>query len=244
MSLTGKRLDLKGIKLDLKGTKYDGPWDIRFKTSFNCIVHGPSGTGKTTFVRNLLTLRELMFTTPPAKVILFYNMHQLIYEEMKNETLVDELINVSSNFPSLEEIVNMVHPYKDSGGSLLIFDDVLTQLNPDFERIFCNLSHHENASVIFMSQNLFYRSGIYRTLSLNAHYFVFMKNDRDKQQISTLARQICPGNSEYIVQAYEEATKKPYSYLVADFRPDTPPTIRLRSHLFPSECPTVVYLEK
>lgn len=223
----------------------DGPWDIRFKTSFNCIIHGPSGTGKTTFVKNLLMLRNQLFSTPPAKVFLFYTMNQSIYEEMKNESLVDELINVSrEQFPTLDDIVNMVHPYKDSGGSLLIFDDVLTELNPDFENIFCNLSHHEMASVIFMTQNLFYKHGVYRTLSLNAHYFIFMKNNRDGQQISTLARQICPGNSKYIVQAYEAATKKPYSYLIADFRPDTPPTIRLRSNIFPHEFPTRTYLEK
>ena len=223
----------------------EGPWDIRFKTSFNCIIHGPSGTGKTTFVKNLLMLRNQLFSTPPAKVFLFYTMNQSIYEAMKNESLVDELINVSrEQFPALDDIVNMVHPYKDSGGSLLIFDDVLTELNPDFENIFCNLSHHEMASVIFMTQNLFYKNGVYRTLSLNAHYFIFMKNNRDGQQISTLARQICPGNSKYIVQAYEAATKRPYSYLIADFRSDTPPAIKLRSHIFPHEFPTVTYLEK
>jgi len=220
------------------------PWDIQFKTSFNCMIHGASGTGKTTFVKNLLMLRNQLFSSPPVKVFLFYSMHQSIYEEMKKESLVDELINVSSELPSLDTISSMVHPYKDSGGSLLIFDDILTQLNNDFENIFCNLSHHENASVIFLTQNLFYKSNIYRTLSLNSHYFVFMKNDRDRQQISTLARQICPGNSNFIVQAYEEATKKPYSYLIADFRPDTPSTIKLRSNIFPSEFPTKVYLEK
>lgn len=218
-------------------------WDIRFKSSFNCIVHGATSTGKTTWVRNLLKLKEQLFTTPPAKVFLFYNMHQGIYDEMKKEGLVNELINVSQNFPTLEEITNMVHPYKEVGGSLIIFDDVLTQLNNDFERIFCNLSHHELASVIFMSQNLFYKDKIYRTLSLNAHYFVLMKNDRDKQQISILAKQVCPTNSNYIVQAYQEATKKPYSYLLLDFRSDTPPTLRLRSNIFPHEFPTAVYLE-
>jgi len=94
-----------------------------------------------------------------------------------------------------------------------------------------------------MTQNLFYKGGVFRTLSLNSHYFVFMKNTRDRQQIGILARQICPGNSNYIVQSYEAATKKPFSYLLADFRPDTPATLRLRSNIFPTEFPTKVYLE-
>lgn len=219
-------------------------WDITFKPGFNCIIHGSSGTGKTTFVHNLLRLREQLFAVPPTKVIWFYSKNQPIYESMKNEGLVDEFIDVSKKgLPTSEEITILVHPFKDSGGSLLVFDDILTQLTTDFENIFCNISHHEQASVILMTQNLFYKSGVFRTLSLNSHYFVFMKNNRDRQQIGILARQICPGNSNYIIQSYEAATKRPFSYLLADFRPDTPATIRLRTNLFPTEFPTKVFLE-
>jgi len=220
------------------------PWDIRFKSGFNCIVSGPSGSGKTTWVRNLLKLKSQLFTRTPAKVFLFYNMKQPIYDQMKSEHLVDELIDVSTQMPTLQELTNMVQPYKDDGGSVVIFDDMLSDLNPDFEKIFCNLSHHTTASVIFLTQNLFYKDKIYRTLSLNTHYFVFMKNDRDKQQVSILAKQVCPGNSKFIVESYEAATKRPYSYLIADFRSETPPTIRIRSNIFPNEFPTTVYLEK
>lgn len=219
------------------------PYNIQFKTSFNCIVHGASSSGKTTWVKNLLSQRDKLFSTTPVKVFLFYNINQQIYEEMKKAKLVDEMINISNNFPTYDEVTKFVHPYKDVGGSLVIFDDMLTQLTPDFERIFCNLSHHENASVIFLSQNLFYNDKIYRTLSLNTHYFVFMKNDRDKLQISILARQVCPGNSKYIVDAYQDATKRPYSYLITDFRSDTPPSIKVRTNIFPSEFPTICYLE-
>ena len=218
-------------------------FDVRFQTSFNLIVSGPSGSGKTTWVKNLLKLKHHLFDNPPKKVFLYYNMMQNIYTELKSEGLVDEIINVTQSFPSLEDVVQKVHPFKDNG-SLIIFDDMLTQLTPDFERIFCNLSHHENASVIFMTQNMFYNDKIYRTCSLNTHYFVLMKSERDKQQISILAKQICPGNSRYIVSAYEDATKKPYSFIICDFRSNTPPTIKIRSNIFPHELPLVVYLEK
>jgi len=219
-------------------------WDITFKPGFNCIVHGSSGTGKTTFVYNLLALKNELFAVPPSKVIWFYNKNQPIYDLMKKESLVDEFVDVSiKGIPTSDDVTLLVHPYKDKGGSLLIFDDILTQLTTDFENIFVHISHHEQASVILMTQNLFYKGGIFRTLSLNSHYFVFMKNSRDKQQIGILARQICPGNSNYIVQSYEAATKKPFSYLLADFRADTPATLRLRANIFPTEFPTKVFLE-
>ena len=34
-----------------------------------------------------------------------------------------------------------------------------------------------------------------RNISLNIHYIILFKNPRDSQQISTLARQMYPGNS-------------------------------------------------
>lgn len=218
------------------------PHDIRFKTSFNCLISGMSGSGKTTWVKNLLTLREKLFTEIPAKVFLFYRAVQDMYLEMEQMGLVNELINVNEKFPSLDEIYEMVHKYKNTGGSLLIFDDTMSDLKEDFEQIFCNLSHHENASVIFLTQNLFYQSKIFRTMSLNAHYLVLMKNDRDKQQVSILAKQYRPGNSRFITEAYADATKKPYSYLLIDFKPDTHQDIRVRSNIF--EFPCVTYLEK
>ena len=71
------------------------PHDIRFKTSFNCLISGMSGSGKTTWVKNLLTLREKLFTEIPAKVFLFYRAVQDMYLEMEQMGLVNELINVN-----------------------------------------------------------------------------------------------------------------------------------------------------
>ena len=118
----------------------------------------------------------------------------------------------------------------------------LKDVKQDFEQLFCNLSHHENASIIFLTQNLFYQDKTFRTMSLNSHYLVLMKNDRDKQQVTILAKQYRPGNNRYITEAYADATKKPYSYLLIDFKPDTEPEIRLRTNIF--QFPCVTYLEK
>ncbi len=68
------------------------PHDIRFKTSFNCLVSGMSGSGKTTWVKNLLTLKKQLLTEEPARVFLFYKVMQDIYLEMENTGLVNESI--------------------------------------------------------------------------------------------------------------------------------------------------------
>ena len=219
------------------------PYDITFRTPFNCLVWGASGSGKTTWVRNLLKLRNFIFSTPPKKVFWFYNIHQPIYDEMKKEGLIDELINVVKHFPTYESLTEMVSPFKNLGGSLVIFDDMMTNLSKDFEQIICNLSHHEHASIIFLTQNLMYQSKIYRNISLNSHYIVMMKNDRGVQQVSLLSNQICPQNKDYIIQSYSKGTERPFSYIVLDIHPGSPKEIRIRSKIFPHEFPTSVYLE-
>jgi len=217
-------------------------YDVRFKTSFNCIVNGASGSGKTTFVQNLILLKNELMDKPPRKVFFYYNILQDIYRTMANDGLV-ELINVAERFPTYEDIITKVHPYKDKGGCLLVFDDMMTQLTPDFEKIFCNVSHHENASVVLLTQNLFYNTKVFRTVSLNAHYIILMKSGRDLQQVSILSRAVAGAHGKHIVEAYRDATKKPYSYLILDFRPDCPPVLRARSNIFPHEYPPAVYLE-
>ena len=219
-------------------------YDTRLKTPFNCIISGASKSGKTTFVNNLLTLSNEIFTKKPDRIILFYKYMQDIYSEMQENNLVDEMIDINDGDFNIDMIVDKVSRYKNGNGSMIILDDSMTDMGNNFEQIFTNVSHHQNCSVIFITQNLFYKDKIYRTMSLNAHYFILMKNERDKQQIKTLASQFCPGNSTYVIQAFNDATKTPFSYLMLDFTQDSPACLKLRTNIFPTQFPYTIYLEK
>lgn len=219
-------------------------YDTRFKVPFNCIVSGASKSGKTTLVYNLLAMSDSIFDSKPHHVILYYKYMQDIYQEMLNNNYVQELISTDSNDFSMTSIIEKVATYKNNGGSMIIFDDSMADLMDDFDQIFTNISHHQNCCVIFITQNLFYKDKAYRTMSLNTHYLFIMKNERDKQQISILAKQFCPGNSTYVIQAFNEATKAPFSYLMLDFTQDSPACLKLRSHIFPHQFPYCIYLEK
>ena len=118
---------------------------------------------------------------------------------------------------------------------LLIVDDLMQETNETIANLFTKGSHHRNVSVLFLVQNLFPKNKFARTISLNAHYMVLFKNPRDASQFATLARQMYPKQSQYAVEAYKDATREPYSYLVVDIRPEQDEDLRLRTNIFPGE---------
>ena len=109
--------------------------------------------------------------------------------------------------------------------------------------LFTKYVHHQNLSVLYIVQNIFNNAKNHRTLSLNANYIVLFKNPRDKAQVSHLARQMFPRKPKILQEAFDDATADPYSYLLMDFRQDTPENLRLRTKIFPGEA-QIVYIPK
>ena len=64
---------------------------------------------------------------------------------------------------------------------------------------------------------------------------VLFKSPRDQTIIHTLARQMFPGCGQYLVEAHQNATEKPYSYLFVDLYPQTHHKYRLRTRIIPDE---------
>jgi hypothetical protein len=72
-------------------------------------------------------------------------------------------------------------------------------------------------------------------MNLNMPYLVLFKNPRDAGQVATLARQMYPGKSKFVLEAFDDATKKPYGYLFVDLKPDTDDAHRIRTNIFPDD---------
>ena len=80
--------------------------------------------------------------------------------------------------------------------------------------LFTKGSHQRNLSIIYIVQNIFHQGKQMRNISLNAHYIVLFNSPRDKQQISMLARQVNSGKVQEFMRSYEDATSRPYGYLM------------------------------
>ena len=114
--------------------------------------------------------------------------------------------------------------------------------NDIISNLFTRGSHHRNLSIILLVQNFFAKGSQIRTITLNAHYVVLFKNPRDKTIAVNIARQMSTSTSIKAFQsAYEDATKKPYSYFFIDLKPDTPEEIRLLSNVLGEEKYITVY---
>jgi len=99
--------------------------------------------------------------------------------------------------------------------------------------LFTKVSHHLNLDVIFITQNLFHQGKQMRNLHLNSQYLILMKNTRDISQIDVLGRQLKLTRS--LEEAYKDATKKPFGYLLIDFKQTTPKEYILKTRLTPEE---------
>jgi hypothetical protein len=64
-----------------------------------------------------------------------------------------------------------------------------------------------------------------------------------KLALATLARQMYPNYSKFLVEAFEVTTEKPYGYLVLDLKQETNDQFRVWSNIFPDEVPYVYSLQ-
>ena len=76
---------------------------------------------------------------------------------------------------------------------------------------------------------------------LNAKYIVLLKNIRNKNQFTHLARQLYPEDSGGLYKAYLDATKQPHGYFVLDFSQNTDDRRRFRTNIFPRRVPLKLY---
>ena len=198
---------------------------LEWRHPFTSVIAGPSSCGKTSFVVKFIGYASRIMNPPPTSITWCYGSYQTAFDSLPNVKFVEGI-------PDINQIER---------GSLLVLDDLMHEADERVNKIFTKYSHHRNISVMFMTQNLFHKNA--RTITLNAHYLVLFKNPRDMAQIAHLARQMFPGKSKYMLDAFNDATLKPYSYLVVDLRADTDDAHRLRSGVFPDEI-NYVYISK
>ena len=125
---------------------------------FTCIVSGPTGSGKSVFTLKLIQHAQQVITPPPERIMYCYGEYQQIFENYYNVEFHDGL----PDFVTID----------GKSRTLLVLDDLMTSTADRIVDLFTKISHHRNLSLVYLTQNIFYKNKQSRTLSLNSHYLV------------------------------------------------------------------------
>ena len=200
------------------------------------MISGPTGSGKTYFVHQLLS--ENMFTENIATVLYCYGVYQNYFD-----TMLFSLPNIEfhEGLPDAEKIRSL----NDGKFNVIVLDDLMEKIikSVDSQNLFTKFCHHYNITAIFITQNIFAQGPYSRSINLNTHILVLFKNKRDETQIHIIGKQLFPGKKQVFIEAYEDATSEPYGYLMVDCDPSSLDQFKLRTKIFPTE-KTICYLKK
>lgn len=197
--------------------------DLRLKSPSTLLISGPSSSGKTTLVREIMKRPHDVYDKKILQVVYCYSCYQPVFEEMKKE------ISIPIQF-----VEGITSDLKPPPRTLLVIDD-LQDSSDLISKWFIKDSHHSDCDVIYLVQNLFSQNKGHRTCNLNSHALIAFKNPRDKLQISCLAKQICPSNNKFLMSAYEQSTVLAHGYLFINLQQTTSDVLRIRDSVFPLE---------
>ena len=209
-------------------------YNLRFLKGATHLVVGPSASGKTYRTVEMLKLKDDIIEDGERikNVVFCYAAWQPIYDELRERGIVTKFVKKK---PSSDEFVKLVEGHRDRGGSIVVIDDFMSQIDQDMVDIVTVQSRHYNTTTFILFQSLFPPNKLARQISLNVKYLHIHKNPRENAQIRTLASQLSPGNSKWIVEAYHHLTQQPHQCLLIDLTQQREEKLRYRSDYLPTD---------
>ena len=211
----------------------------KFHSPSAVTIAGPSQGGKTYLALQIIRNASTMYTVPPKSILYCYGVYQPKFEGLEREITNFKL---HEGLPTRETIMEAKNDVGAINGqkehTLIILDDLQSSMSKsdDIVNLFTRDIHHSNTSCITLMQNALHQSKYSRTISLNTNYLILMKTFRDVQQVHFLSRQMFPGKSQRLVEAFTDATERPRGYLVINnltMNPDE--DLRLATNILPNE---------
>jgi len=160
-----------------------------FKHPFTCMIAGPSKSGKTTLLKEILTNKDILINKTIQRIVYCYTRWQESFDELKKAIPTVEFLQGLPDIDTIDSYVN----------NFLIMDDLMKECGKDnsIYDIFTIDSHHKNISVFFLTQNLFPKEKNAHTISLNCNYIIVLNNPKDRAQMFHLARQMNPDDVNF-----------------------------------------------
>lgn len=210
----------------------DVAYDMRFVNGSSMIVAGPTQSGKSTLVGNMLKNADTLFRNPVSKI--YWISNQVPAGHIQNPAI--------TYMEGLPEDFEFVMP-----NSIVVLDDLMNEVkdNTVVTNLFTRVTHHKNVFLIFITQNFFTHCKESVSRRRNCQYVVLFKNPADSSEIRTISQKMFPSSPQFLLSAYKNATDKhPHGYLFLDLRQETPDVLRVRTNILPQDLPQTVYKQK
>jgi len=188
--------------------KTDNPnYDLHhFDTPFRSLVVAPSGSGKSNFITNLISLFCKGKGTFDSIFIFCKSRDEPLYQFLgdKSKGLI-EVHEDLEKLPALNEL-------KPSEQTLIIFDDMVTDLkkHPIISEYFIR-GRKRGASIMFLSQSYYNTPKIIRQ---NINYCVVLKLGGTRD-VNSILRECSIGiTKEQLLSMYKEATREKFDVFI------------------------------
>jgi hypothetical protein len=206
--------------------------DLKLKSPFGMIIAGPSSSGKSTFLLKFIAESSELIEPKPASVLYCFGEMSSIIPVLQKSG-----INVYAGVPSEDLIKSFPKPL------LLILDDLLLSIDEkNLSEIFVKRSHHQNFSVVFVTQNLFEKK--IKVARQNAQYLVIMRSPNSALSVRNIGTQLFPRQMDFFMDAYRQATKERYGYLLIDMHASSDPILRLRTNIYKDDGEQIIFIPK
>lgn len=210
----------------------DSVYDFRLENDSSMIITGPSKSGKSTFVINMMKQKDRLFRHPIQRVWWFYGIESPFHETLKTFNVC-----MKQGLPSQDDLSQITRH------DLVILDDLQQESKTceDITNLFLKATHHKEFFAIQINQYI-YGDKEQRMRNGNAHYFVAFNNPRNQQQLGQFVSKMFPkGNTSLIYRIFHDVmkTEGKYGYLFIDFTPQCDSNLRLRTNLF--KTPMIVF---
>jgi hypothetical protein len=181
------------------------------------IVSGPTMSGKSQAVMEILRRRNELFDRRIDDIIYYYSCWDPAFEEFTSYVSF-----VQGEVQDVEE---------NTRAKLIIADDQILskQSVSKLTEIFLVQSHHRNATIFCLSQFLFSKN--MRPISINAKAFIIFASLRDRSNAKALFQQ-ADYPTDFLAAIYKAATQKSHSFLCMNLDKRVPPLLRFSTNDF------------
>ena len=214
-----QHLQHSSVKEPTADIKSEACPSFRFRPKFSLMIVGPSMSGKSYFVKEILEKDHIHYEEPSKyrKIHWFYGQYQDMFKDLKRSLGHD--IYFREGLPTFQLNFSDIDPKYNN---IIVLNDLM-DLAVDSQIISKLFTHgrHRNASVILLLQNAFPKGKHNTSISRNAQYITLFRCPDDRRQIGIMAERIFDRQKSLFMSIYNDVTFKPYSYVLVDNKADT-----------------------